>query len=436
MKRLFISFCILNTLALLTSCYSTEEYFVGTPPNPLDNAKSVELINNQYKIHSTVFYRDFQEALGVSTTGTLVYDHIKVKADGSLYIMGSKQENASATSERFEFQTDNNLSNLSKVNSLTTITLDQKENHYTGPDNEYIFLDSYLNNDKAFIDIVKNGNTVGTVQDYFAYYIEEDYYDGPYQPNWYLDANDQFYDFKPEVVSNFGDGIVRINKPNASSISEYWIFNPSVNYTSRFPAVIIGETPYWFLINSSTNSPLEIYRGNSTIVFQDAQNIQYGYDLIGTSSSNCDCSYYAYRWVSDDVNAYILVYGGNKFRLIKFSSASNTASVVSEFQADFTKSYVQDFDVKVKLLKSGTAYVMVRDGNNGPSAADGSHYYEFLKISEVESKSYGVISTNDFDSNITYNYHDFYIVNDEPVIWFSSGSGSDYRDQLLIVSPK
>ncbi len=434
MKKLVYPLVIIVLSAIFTGCFSTEEYFIGAPPNPLDVGTGVELVNDQYEIHSKVFYRSFQEKLGVDASGSLIYEQIKIKQDGSPYIIGSKQASSSSGVERFEFKTDETLSNLSTITALKSIAENLKENYFTGPDDDYIYVENSVVNDSVFTEIYKNGNYLGTILESRSYYYEG-LYNGPYQPQWYLGSNDQLYSFHDKIINNIGDGIGEIKKLNSSQISEEWSFDPGTNYTSRFPAVMINEIPYWFKINSATASPIEIYKGNSTIVFQDAQNIRYGYDLVGSSTSNCDCSFYAYRWVSDGINAYILAYGGDEFRLIKFSTQTNNASVVAVFKADFTKNPVPDPDVKVILLKSGTAFVMVRDGNNGPSPADGSHYYEFLKISETESKSYGVISTNDFDSEVTFTFHDFYIVNDQPLAWFSSGSGIDYSDQLLVVTP-
>lgn len=420
MKRLFIPFCM---LILLTSCFSTEEYFFGTPTDPTDDTnKNIELINDNYQIQSIVIYKDFQEALGVSNTGTLVYDHIKVKADGSLYVMGSKQVDATSAIERFEFQTDADLSNLTSVSSLTSVSDNLKENYFTGSSDDFIFLNYYAENGNYFVEILENGESKGIAQDYF----------GPNYPAfptvWHLDANDQLYNLAAESISGVGEGIGQIRKLNTSP-SEYWSFSSSSPDNVRYPAFMIGETPYWLLINRS-QSTLEIYKGNSSIVLQDASNIQYGYDLIQTTS--CDCYFFGFQWVADATNAYVFGVDGNKFGLFKFNSQTNAASLVAQLTADHTKLDIPDANIMVKLLKSGAAFIMVLDGNGPP--ADGSHDYQLYKVSESESKSYGLINTKDIDSNIEYAYHDFFIINDEPVVWFSSGV--DNSDQLLVVTPQ
>ncbi len=421
MKRLFIPLCILT---LLTSCFSTDEYFFGTPPDPTADANNVQLINDNYKIHSTVFYRNFQEDLGVSSSGTLAYDHIKVKADGSLYVMGSKQDNPTSAPVRFEFQTDGNLSNLSTVSTLTTVSDNLTENYYTGPSDEFIYLNNYSENGNYYVEVFKNGVSKGTVRDFYGIHYQS------FPTVWHLDNNDQLYNLEAGDVSGEGDGILRISKLNTSP-SEYWSYTPGAGLFSRNPSFMRDETPYWFRANAQ-NSNMEIYKGNTNIVFQDASNIQYGYDHVKTA--DCACYFFGYRWVSDASSTYIFGTNSNEFGLIKFDPQTNDASLIAEFTGSFTRLDVPDSDIIVKLLNSGVAYVMVKGGYGDNE--DGSFDYELFKISEAESKSYGVINTKDFDSNITYNYHDFYIVNDEPVIWFSSGSGVDYSDQLLVVTPQ
>lgn len=424
MKRLFSPIFILVPSIFLISCYSTEEYFVGAPPDLTASEKNVQLVNDHYKIHSTVFYRNFQETLGVSSSGTLEYDHIKVKSNGSLYVMGSKQNNATATAERFEFQTDDNLSNLSTVSSLTSVSESLKENYYAGPSDDYIYLNYYYDNDIYYVDVSKNGSDKGTVRDFYGVHYQS------FPTVWHLDDNDNLYNLEAGSFSDDGDGIARISKLNTQK-SEYWEFNPEPGLFSRIPAFMQGNTPYWFRINAQNND-MEIYKGNSSIVFEDPSNIQYGYDLVQTS--DCDCYFFGYKWVSDGLDTYILGSSSNEFGLIKFNSQTNNANLVAQFSANFTRLDVPDADVMVKLLRTGVAYIMVKGGYGDNE--DGSIDYELYKVSEAESKSYGVINTKDFDSSVTYNYLDFYIINDKPVIWFNSGSGVDYSDQLLVVTPK
>lgn len=414
MKKLIFPLVLFSLYSLLPGCYTSEEYFFGARPDSTGIERNVELINDNYQIKSKVFYRNFQEDLGVENDGSLQYEQVKIKADGSVFIMGSKQTDASSTGERFEFETDQNFSNLSGISSVNPIPANLNENFFTGPSDDYFYTNKFSINGDTKVSIYKNGDSVGTVQEYSI----------KYQPAWHLSSNGRLYGFR--AVDGFsGSGIGGITLLNFSSTQYSW---PGVSGSYiRSAAVVMGQIPYFFGISGST---VDLYTGDYVETYRDSEQVQYRTFFLETVS-NIKAFGHVYYTVSDDTDAYILALEYNKFRIVKFSTTSRTVTQVADYTADYSEPNSQ---VIVKLLKSGIAYLMVVNGNGAPE--DGSTDYELFKVSATESKSYGIISTNDFDSNIPFIYVDFYVVNDEPVLFFSSGNGVTYSDHLLLITPQ
>ncbi|MEQ8471434.1 MAG: hypothetical protein RIC35_09620 [Marinoscillum sp.] len=415
MKNPLFPISIVLLLCSLTSCFTAEEYFFDARPDSTTIERNVQLINDHYAIQSKVFYRNFQKDLGVEDNGSLKYEQVKIKGDGSVFIMGSKQTDASATVEKFEFKTDENFSNLTTITSLTQIPSNLRENYFTGPSDDYFYTNKYLESGHHKVDIYRNGDSIGTVEEFSS----------KYRPAWHLSTDDKLYGFRA-FDGNSGSGISQITLLNHSSTTYSW--PGAAGSYIRSSAVVIGQIPYAFGISGST---VDVYSGNYTETYRDAEQVQYQMNFLETVS-NIKAFGHVYYIVSDDIDAYILALEYNNFRLVKYHSTHPRALTQV---ADFTAEYEHpNAGGTVVLLKSGVAFIMVTDGNEYKE--DGSHTYELFKVSAAESKSYGIISTKDFDSNIDFHYEDYFIIDDEPVIWFSSGDGLTYSDHLLVVKPQ
>lgn len=406
MKGLLFPLTILAIIISLPSCFTSDEYFVGMRPDSTGIEREVALINDHYEIQTKVFYKNFQEELGLSKDDILKYEHVKVKADGSVYIIGSKQTVSGVGSGKFQFQTDGNFSNLSTITDLPSFDENLRENYFTGPSDDYFFFSGS--------SIFRNGDSIGTVQ------VNSQ----KYQPAWQLDANDNIYNFLTKDSWD-GSGIIGVNLIRSTPPVYRWSLPGSFIRSSGF---MIGNIPYFMGVKGSTG--FEIYRGDYVDLYRNANEVGYRVMLFQTVT-NVNAFGHVYYNVVDGQVAYTLALEYNKFRLVKYDAQTSTVTQEANFTAEYTEQNAQN---TVKLLKSGVAFLMVTDGNG--YREDDTHEYELFKVSAAESKSYGIIDTRDFDSKIALHYEGFYIINNEPVIWFSSGGGQTYSDHLLVVTPK
>lgn len=416
MKRLFFPLAILAIYTALPGCYSSDEYFFGARPDSTGIERNVELINDHYQIKSKVFYRNFESSLGLKVASSMKYEHIKSKADGTILVMGSSQIDDSGTAERFAFATDADFSNLSTVTSLPSSP--NQENYFIGPSDDFWLVEdgSFNSGTSSWtVNISRNNESIGSI----------DQYSTKQKPAWYLDASDNVYNL--EVVDNFnGTGVKRVYLNKPSTPQHYWFFSPQY---IRYPGFMIGQTAYILGVKNSSN--LDVYKSNNVEKYRDSEEVMYGFDQILTS--NVNCFGHIYQTVVKEKIAYILAIEYNKFNLVKFDSETNTLTQVATFTGDFPNKYG---GLQIKLSNTGSAFLMISNGYGNSELGEVVNSYEVFKLSATETKSYGVVYLEDFDSAIPFTYQDFFVVNDEPVLFFSSGSGYTYSDHLLVVTPQ
>jgi hypothetical protein len=414
MKNLLYLLVVITIIIALPGCYTADEYFFEARPDSTGIERDIALINDNFVITSKVFYRNFQEELGISKDDILKYEQVKVKGDGSILIIGSKQTENGIGSGKFQFKTDENFSNLTTIATLNSFPENLTENYVTGPSDDYFFQSQYNQNGNSYYDIFKNGDSIGTVRNYSS----------KYQPAWQLDANNNIYNFVA-IDGSTGSGINGVDLIRSTPPIYSWLMPVT---TIRSTGFMIGIIPYFLGVKGSKS--LDVYRGDYVELSRNAQQVRYRTSLFLTTT-NVNAFGHVYHNLVDGMNAYILALEYNKFRLVKFNAQTNIISQEADFTADYT---YQNAQTIVKMQKSGASFILVIDGYG--VSEDGSHKYELFKVSAEESKSYGIIDTKDFDSQIPLYFEDFYIINNKPVLWFSSRKGYTYSDHLLVISPK